>query len=142
MLCYCPHSFSKGSLHKAQHITQYEHCYNCIKQDACCVQVCIYVLQLHQILFFVKTLKTFIFYTNTVCAVWWSRLVFCKCLVQILGSMPDILRSIKFSSVPLCKYQYFTWTGPQSHSYQIFYNSSSIQLFNAMYCETLTVSHN
>jgi len=31
MLLYCPHSFSKGNLHKAQHMTQFGHCYNCIK---------------------------------------------------------------------------------------------------------------
>ena len=81
--------------------------------------MCIYVLQLHQILFFVKTSNIFIFYTNTVCAVWWSRLVFCKCLVQILGRMTDILRFFEVSLNPSLQ-MYVTWNRPRHLSTKSF----------------------
>jgi len=129
---------------QAQHLTQLGHCYNRIKQDGCCVQVCIYVLQLYQILFFVKTPNIFIFCTNTVCAVCWSRLVFPKCLVKILGRMPVILRSLRFSSIPPCECQYGTRTRPQrfpTKSFPIHHLFISSMLYTVRCYQCPTVNH-
>ena len=93
-------------------------------------------------MFFVYTPNIFILYTNRVCVVWCSRLVFCKCPVQILGRMPDILISFKpFLSSSIQLPQWYLNKATTS-SYQILPNLSFIQLFNAVYSEILRMSQN